>query len=139
MPTARELGYATKASTKQHAAHLTTRQLQVLRLVTTGLPNREIGRQLGVSEACVKFHLTSLFRHYGVDNRVSVVVRAIAEGLVTTHDPFDSRRSANGDPPTRLLSQTMIATGQRLVGPLPIEPGEAERSATAIDYRRAEQ
>jgi DNA-binding NarL/FixJ family response regulator len=65
---------------------LTVRQLQVVRLVTIGLPNREIGRQLGISEACVKFHLGSLFRHYGVDNRVSVVVRAIADGVAVTTD-----------------------------------------------------
>jgi DNA-binding NarL/FixJ family response regulator len=62
---------------------LTTRQREVLALVTAGLPNREIGRRLGVSEACVKFHLASLFRHYGVDNRVSVVVRALGEGRLS--------------------------------------------------------
>ena len=58
-------------------ARLTARQREVLRHVADGLPNREIARQLQISEACVKFHVAGLFRHYGVDNRVSVVVRAM--------------------------------------------------------------
>lgn len=58
---------------------LTSRQTEVLKLIADGLTNREIAWQLGVSEACVKFHVTGLFRHFGVDNRVSLVMRALAE------------------------------------------------------------
>jgi DNA-binding NarL/FixJ family response regulator len=65
----------------QHGAAITPRQLAVLRLVTAGLPNREIARQLGISEAGVKFHVSALLRHYGVDNRVAMVVSSLRRDL----------------------------------------------------------
>jgi DNA-binding NarL/FixJ family response regulator len=48
---------------------LSPRELQALELVANGLPNKQIGRKLGISEATVKAHLTSIFRRIGVENR----------------------------------------------------------------------
>lgn len=67
---------------RRSAVGLTHRQLEVLVLVSDGFSNREIAGRLGVSEGCVKFHVAALLRHYGVDSRVSVAVRATAEGTV---------------------------------------------------------
>jgi DNA-binding NarL/FixJ family response regulator len=48
---------------------LSPREMEALELVANGLPNKQIGRKLGISEATVKAHLTSIFRRIGVDNR----------------------------------------------------------------------
>jgi DNA-binding NarL/FixJ family response regulator len=48
---------------------LSPRELEALALVASGLPNKQIGRKLGITEATVKAHLTSIFRRIGVENR----------------------------------------------------------------------
>jgi DNA-binding NarL/FixJ family response regulator len=56
-----------------HAAqsYLTSRQYDVLRLVSQGRSNREISRALGIAEGTVKVHVNAAFRVLGVHNRVS--------------------------------------------------------------------
>ena len=48
---------------------LSPREMQTLELVASGLPSKHIARQLGIAEATVKVHLTSIYRTIGVDNR----------------------------------------------------------------------
>jgi DNA-binding NarL/FixJ family response regulator len=48
---------------------LSRRELETLALVARGLPNKHIARSLGISEATVKAHLTSIFRTIGAENR----------------------------------------------------------------------
>jgi DNA-binding CsgD family transcriptional regulator len=48
---------------------LTRREQQVLALVTRGLANKHIARQLGITERTVKAHLTSVFQQLGVSDR----------------------------------------------------------------------
>ena len=48
---------------------LSPRELETLALVARGLPNKQIGRTLGITEATVKAHLTSIFRSTGTENR----------------------------------------------------------------------
>jgi DNA-binding NarL/FixJ family response regulator len=48
---------------------LSPRELETLELVAKGLPNKQIGRKLDITEATVKAHLTSIFRRIGVENR----------------------------------------------------------------------
>jgi DNA-binding NarL/FixJ family response regulator len=48
---------------------LSPRELETLGLVAKGMPNKLIGRKLGITEATVKAHLTSIFRRIGVENR----------------------------------------------------------------------
>jgi DNA-binding NarL/FixJ family response regulator len=50
-------------------AVLSARELETLALVAKGLPNKRIARQLGITEATVKAHLTSIFRSIGAENR----------------------------------------------------------------------
>jgi len=69
------------------AGDLTQRQVEVLQLLSTGLTNREIAARLFISEAGVKFHLASLFRHFGVDNRLALVLRV----MYTREDPDPER------------------------------------------------
>jgi DNA-binding NarL/FixJ family response regulator len=55
---------------------LTSRQVEVLRLLARGLPNKLIARELAVSEGTVKVHLLAIFRTLGVHNRTQAVVEA---------------------------------------------------------------
>lgn len=50
-------------------ASLTERQREVLRLLSDGLSNKEIGRELGLSDKTVKAHITAIFRTLNVVNR----------------------------------------------------------------------
>jgi DNA-binding NarL/FixJ family response regulator len=54
--------------------HLSTRELDVLRLASSGSTNGEIGDRLGVSVHAVKFHLASIYRKLGVANRTEAAV-----------------------------------------------------------------
>jgi DNA-binding NarL/FixJ family response regulator len=53
---------------------LTERQVDVLRLLSQGKPNKVIARDLGISEGTVKIHLAAIFRALNVRNRVEAVV-----------------------------------------------------------------
>jgi len=61
---------------------LTSRQLEVLRLVDRGLSNAAIGTELGVTERTVKAHLQSVFVQLCVHSRVQALVRARELGLL---------------------------------------------------------
>lgn len=53
---------------------LTERQIDVLRLLSQGKPNKLIARDLGISEGTVKIHLAAIFRALNVRNRVEAVI-----------------------------------------------------------------
>jgi DNA-binding NarL/FixJ family response regulator len=55
---------------------LTARQLDVLRLLAEGKPNKLIARELGLSEGTVKIHLSTIFRVLDVNNRTEAVLAA---------------------------------------------------------------
>lgn len=55
---------------------LSERELQVLRLVSKGLANKQIARSLGIAERTVKVHMGSVFRRIGVADRTSAALWA---------------------------------------------------------------
>ena len=62
-------------------AGLTPRQMDVLRCVIQGKPNKVIARELGVTESTVKVHLSSVLRAFGAHNRTEAVYGAAKLGL----------------------------------------------------------
>ncbi|EFQ84580.1 transcriptional regulator, LuxR family [Aeromicrobium marinum DSM 15272] len=56
--------------------HLTPRESEVLRWVSTGASNRQIARTLGISEGTVSVHVSNLLRKLGVGSRTEAAVRA---------------------------------------------------------------
>ena len=63
-------------------ASLSARELEVTRLVATGLTNAEIAEQLAVSMATVKTHLLNICGRLGARNRVEVAAAAWRSGLM---------------------------------------------------------
>jgi DNA-binding NarL/FixJ family response regulator len=61
---------------------LTPREIEVLELLTEGLPNKAIAKRLGISDQTVKFHVAAICGKMGAANRTDVVRRAIRRGLV---------------------------------------------------------
>jgi DNA-binding NarL/FixJ family response regulator len=55
---------------------LSPRETEVLALLTQGLSNNQIARQLTISQHTVKVHLTSVFRQLGVNDRTSAALWA---------------------------------------------------------------
>lgn len=63
-------------------ALLTARQVDVLRLVAKGLPNRLIAAELGLSEKTVKVHVTAIFKALDVVNRTQAAAAGQLAGLI---------------------------------------------------------
>lgn len=55
---------------------ISQRELEVLKLISTGLSNQEIGEQLFVSESTIKTHVSNLFVKLDVKRRTQAVTRA---------------------------------------------------------------
>ena len=62
--------------------NLTSREKQVLQLLAEGLPNKNIARQLGISEHTIKFHVNAIMNKLGAQSRTEAVVRATRAGVI---------------------------------------------------------
>ena len=65
------------------ATPLSERESVVLEAVAGGLSNREIGRQLWISEQTVKFHLRNIYRKLGISSRTEAARYAYRNGLAS--------------------------------------------------------
>ncbi|MBB3227549.1 DNA-binding NarL/FixJ family response regulator [Luteibacter sp. Sphag1AF] len=65
-----------KLTVRELHAVLTERQIEALRLLREGKPNKVIAREMEISEGTVKIHLAAIFRALNVRNRVEAVVEA---------------------------------------------------------------
>jgi DNA-binding NarL/FixJ family response regulator len=61
---------------------LTSRELEVLRLVTEGLRNKEIAVRLGITENTTKYHLKNILEKLHAESRAELAARAVRDGLV---------------------------------------------------------
>jgi DNA-binding NarL/FixJ family response regulator len=66
---------------REKLAALTPREEEILKLLATGEPNREIGRRLFISEQTVKNHVASIFRKLHVNDRTKAALLAVRLGL----------------------------------------------------------
>jgi DNA-binding NarL/FixJ family response regulator len=65
---------------------LSAREREVLVLVGSGIPNKQIAHRLGISEKTVKVHLTNVFRRIGVEDRTQAALWAERHGLLRRAD-----------------------------------------------------
>ena len=61
----------------------TAREGEVLGLLARGLSNKQIARELHISEHTVKFHISSLYAKLGVGNRAEAVSQGARHGLIS--------------------------------------------------------
>jgi DNA-binding NarL/FixJ family response regulator len=73
----------TPAITTPGLDELTPRELEVFRLLATGMTNSEIASNLIVGETTVKTHVTRILMKLGVRDRVQAVVLAYETGIVS--------------------------------------------------------
>jgi DNA-binding NarL/FixJ family response regulator len=64
------------ARAERPEVQLSERELEVLRCVAKGLPNKLIARNLGISEKTVKAHLTRIYQQIGVTDRTQAALWA---------------------------------------------------------------
>jgi DNA-binding NarL/FixJ family response regulator len=64
------------------ALTVTEREVEVLELLSRGLGNKEMARELFVSEATVKSHLSHIYTKLGVDTRAGAVAAAIERRII---------------------------------------------------------
>jgi len=69
---------------------LTTRELEVFRLITQGLSNAEIGQELFISDTTVKTHVTRLLQKLDLRDRAQAIVLAYQTGLFEASERPDS-------------------------------------------------
>src|SRR6185503_10738313 len=61
---------------------LSPRESEILNLLAAGLSNKEIARQLKISDHTVKFHVTSIFNKLNASSRAEAVAIGIRRGLI---------------------------------------------------------
>jgi two-component system NarL family response regulator len=78
------LPQAVQAVLSQHEKRtpLTPRELEVLRLLTRGCSNKEIGVALGIAEVTAKIHVSHLLTKMGVMDRSQAVMEALRHGII---------------------------------------------------------
>jgi len=68
---------------RKEAPQITPRQMEVLKLLSSGRSTREIGRELYLSEATVRNHIRGLLQAFGAHSQLEVLARARELGVLT--------------------------------------------------------
>jgi DNA-binding NarL/FixJ family response regulator len=78
----RELQRGRPQGAAQQVEPLTSREIEVLRLVAEGLTNKAIGRKLDISDRTVQGHLANIYGKLGVSSRTEAVTEALKRGWI---------------------------------------------------------
>lgn len=73
---------ALKLAQRITASELTNREMEVLRLLTSGKSNQQIASVLNITEGTVKFHVNNILSKLEVSDRTQAVIKALKRGLV---------------------------------------------------------
>jgi DNA-binding NarL/FixJ family response regulator len=79
-------GQRTGTPGEEIPAHVTDRELEVLKLAACGMTNRRIGHTLSISDRTVQVHLSNIFGKLGVGSRMEAVLYAVREGWLSLED-----------------------------------------------------
>ena len=77
-------GFQQLTEQAENADALTKREIQLLYWMVEGYSNREIAKELFISENTVKYHIRNIFQKLEVQNRTEAVAYALREGLIRT-------------------------------------------------------
>ena len=67
---------------EQHPGGLTSREVEVLGLVASGLTNAQVAKELFLSPRTIQRHLNSIYHKIGVSSRAAATRFAVEHGLV---------------------------------------------------------
>lgn len=73
---------AMKLAQRVSNSELTNREMEVLKLLSNGKSNQQIGSNLKITEGTVKFHVNNILSKLGVSDRTQAVITALKRGLV---------------------------------------------------------
>lgn len=93
---------------------LSERELEIIRLVATGLSNKEIAGQLYLSVNTVKVHLRNIFGKLGVQSRTEATLYAVRQGWVSV----DVARSETPEEPETVAPIPLAERTPRIAPPL---------------------
>jgi len=79
---AKQLSQSLRTPRPQTAEMLTNREREVLRLVATGMSNREIARTLMISERTARTHVSNMLIKLGLPSRTQAALWAVREGVI---------------------------------------------------------
>lgn len=68
---------------KRPLAELSTREIEILKLVASGMTNEEIGDKLSISSRTVGVHVTHILEKLEINNRTQAALIALRNGLVS--------------------------------------------------------
>jgi DNA-binding NarL/FixJ family response regulator len=79
----RVLEMLTGATTpKEFYDGLTAREVEILKMLATGMANKQIAYKLGISEKTVRNHVSNMYEKLGIYDRAQAVLYAVRKGLV---------------------------------------------------------
>ena len=70
-----------EAGAREVAGILTPREIEMVRMVASGLRNKDVSARLGITEGTVKIHLHNIYHKLKVQSRVELTLYAQAKGL----------------------------------------------------------
>jgi len=79
-----EMSLTEKRKAGSSLTPLSNRQVEILDFMSRGKSNKEIGRELFISDQTVKNHITSMLRKLAVRDRTQAVVLALREGWIAS-------------------------------------------------------
>jgi two-component system, NarL family, response regulator len=77
------LAVGAKLVERMGSAELSERELEVLRLMSAGKSNLEVGTALSIAEGTVKFHVKNILSKLGVSDRTQAMIIALKRGIIT--------------------------------------------------------
>ena len=88
---ARSGAYVTALSETERPERVSAREHEVLRLVARGLSNKQMARELKITDGTVKIHMRNLCRKIGARNRTQLAAWAVTQGLAREREPVFDR------------------------------------------------
>lgn len=73
---------AALAAIQRHSPHLSAREIEVLKLIVDGLPNKMIAHRLNIAEATAKNHVKNILGKLGAQDRTQAATAAIQRGII---------------------------------------------------------
>lgn len=93
---------------------LSEREIDTLRCLVMGYPNKVIAYRLDISEATVKVHVKAILRKLSVQNRTQAAIWAVNQGLITQGGDFRDYRDAPAEMPSAAVIEDIARVSPAL-------------------------